>query len=214
MFQGLISWVSPRWSTVRFWAIDTAGNAGPHDHPTVAVDEGTRARQIAMVDLAVGADPEEIVQVSQAVGLTATEAATRVRRGSHCASLTLGGEVATFCWISGRSEWVSELKLWFEPPPGQAYVWNCETRARYRGHHFYPELLRRIVDDLTERGYRRVWIATEIHNRRSARGVQRAGFYSVGLVSVFQMLGLRQTRIAGDPIASSRAVEDLRRGLR
>ncbi|MGH2460123.1 MAG: GNAT family N-acetyltransferase [Chloroflexota bacterium] len=214
MFQTLGWWVSPRWSAARFWAIDTMGEAASSDRPSAVAFHEARDGQIASLDLGPGADPEAIVQVSHAVGLTATEAASRVRRGARCASLTLENDVATVCWVSEQAEWLRELKLWFEPPADQAYVWDCETRARYRGHHLYSELLRRIVDDLTDQGYRRVWIATEIHNHRSARGVQRAGFNPVGLVTAFELLGFRRTRIAGDPTASPLAVEDLRRGLR
>ena len=214
MLPQLVSSSLIRSSAARFWTIDTEDRSEAGPLGISAEEPCMRDRPIALRDLALGSDPEAIVQVARQTSLTATEAATRVRRGCHCSSLTLGGELASLCWISDEPEWVGELNLWFEPSPGQAYVWSCETRARYRGHHLYPELLRRIVDDLSRRGYRRVWIATEIHNQRSAHGVQRAGFQPAGLVSTFRFAGIRWKQVTADPLISPRVADDLRRGLK
>jgi len=62
-------------------------------------------------------------------------------------------------------------------------------------------------------GYRRIWIAAEIGNEMSARGIRRAGFCPIGIVSALRGMGIQRLRLFADPVAPASAVEDLRHSL-
>jgi hypothetical protein len=160
-----------------------------------------------------GADPETIVSVAHALHLTATEAASRMARGAHCLTLCVAGEIASTCWVSSNAEWLGEMERSFVPEPGAAYVWDCATKPVYRGRHLYPELLEEILHRLSNAGFRRVWIATEWKNWRSARGIRRSGFQSVGVVVTIICAGVRLQWVIPNATAVPEVVAALREGL-
>lgn len=192
--------LQPCWSAVIFWAIDPRAAPLPDQSRTVK-------------DLNRDVNPEVLVATARAANLNATEAVRRLARGSRCRTLLVDGEVATTCWISDRAEWLGELGRWFVPGEGEAYLWDCATRPAFQGGHLYSDLLRATLQDLADQGFRRVWIATEWQNWRSARGVSRAGFRPVGIAVSARLAGFRWEHLIADPTAPPNVVEALRAGL-
>jgi hypothetical protein len=125
-------------------------------------------------------------------------------------SLHVDREWASVGWVSTVPVWVGELLTWFTPPDGDAYVWDCATRTRFRGHGLYPYLLRVICWQLAVGGHRRVWIATEWTNWRSEVGIARAGFSPVGAVVAMRSGAFTWRRLIPDPDAGDDLVEALK----
>ena len=91
--------------------------------------------------------------------------------------LVLEGERALHAtWVTTSASWVRELRRYFRPPAGSAYVYESFTRADARGRGVYPFALRGICNDLGNEGLERVWVAVEADNPPSLKAVGKAGF--------------------------------------
>lgn len=87
--------------------------------------------------------------------------------------------LATFGWLALDTEPLGKSGCAFEPPPGDAYLYDFATLPDYRRRGYYPALLRYILQVLAERSIGRAWIGTEPGNEISARSIARAGFFKV-----------------------------------
>lgn len=90
-----------------------------------------------------------------------------------------GPLMVTYGWLALTAEPLGNTGCSFDPPPGEAYLYDFATVPEYRGHGFYPALLRYLVADLAKRGIRRAWIGTAPGNYPSMRSISRAGFTKV-----------------------------------
>jgi GNAT superfamily N-acetyltransferase len=90
-----------------------------------------------------------------------------------------GRVIATYGWIALTAEPMGNTGCAFEPPPGDAYLYDFATVPQYRGSGFYPALLRYILGQLADQGIRRAWIGTAPGNAVSVRSIGRAGFTKV-----------------------------------
>lgn len=79
-------------------------------------------------------------------------------------------------WVTTGASWVRELRRYFKPPSGQAYVYESFTRADARGRGVYPFALGGICAELGEEGIQCVWVAVEVDNAPSLKSVSKAGF--------------------------------------
>jgi ribosomal protein S18 acetylase RimI-like enzyme len=109
-----------------------------------------------------------------------------------------GPSMVTYGWIALTAEPLGNSGCSFDPPPGDAYLYDFATVPEYRGHGFYPALLRFILGDLANQGIRRAWIGTAPGNIASVKSISRAGFSKVadtryipaqsGLPAYFEMV--------------------------
>ena len=91
--------------------------------------------------------------------------------------LVLDGERALHAtWVTTGASWVRELRRYFKPPKGHAYVYESFTRADARGRGVYPFALRGICADLGGEGTECVWVAVEVGNIPSLKSVSKAEF--------------------------------------
>ena len=90
-----------------------------------------------------------------------------------------GMTMVTYGWVALTAEPLGNTGCSFDPPPGDAYLYDFATVPEYRGKGFYPALLRYLVSDLAKRGIRRAWIGTAPGNFVSQRSIERAGFTKV-----------------------------------
>lgn len=91
----------------------------------------------------------------------------------------LGSVVVTYGWIALTAEPLDNTGCSFDPPPGDAYLYDFATVPEYRGQGFYPALLRYILGELAKQSIRRAWIGTAPGNTVSVRSISRAGFSKV-----------------------------------
>ena len=91
----------------------------------------------------------------------------------------LGTVMVTYGWVALTAEPMGNTGCSFDPPPGDAYLYDFATVPDYRGQGFYPALLRYILDDLTGRGIQRAWIGTAPGNTPSVKSIRRAGFSKI-----------------------------------
>lgn len=88
----------------------------------------------------------------------------------------VGKLIVTYGWVALTAEPLGDTGFSFEPPPGDAYLYDFATIPEYRGRGFYPALLRYILGELAGRGIGRAWITTAPGNHTSVRSIKRAGF--------------------------------------
>ena len=87
--------------------------------------------------------------------------------------------MVTYGWMALTAEPLGNTGCSFDPPPGDAYLYDFATVPQYRGQGFYPALLRYILGRLAAHGIRRAWIGTAPGNIVSQRSISRAGFSKV-----------------------------------
>lgn len=85
-------------------------------------------------------------------------------------------------WAATKTAVIGELKLSFSIPSDHFYLWDFRTLPSWRGLGIYPLLLQAILKSEVTNATT-FWIAHAPENRASARGIQRAGFMSVGELS-------------------------------
>jgi Acetyltransferase (GNAT) family len=155
------------WSEDRliFFLRDTADGAesGPH--------EKTAGLSV------VRATPEHASVYERDIGTDSAETFTeRLDDRTRCYLVLDGGRALHGTWVTTGASWVRELRRYFQPPGGHAYVYESFTRADARGRGVYPFALRGIGEDLARGGTEKVWVAVEDDNPASLKSVHKAGF--------------------------------------
>lgn len=77
-------------------------------------------------------------------------------------------------------------------PAAAAYIHYCATAPGCRGLGVYPEVLSYIVSSLALEGIKDVYIATDVENVASQRGIVKAGFELVSKTRVTVKAGMQR----------------------
>jgi hypothetical protein len=101
---------------------------------------------------------------------------SRLAGGIRCFVVTSGERIVHATWSTTRAAWTREVRSYFRPPAGDAYVYESFTRAEVRGRGVYPFALRSISSTLAADGSKRLWVAVETDNPASHKAVEKAGF--------------------------------------
>lgn len=115
------------------------------------------------------------------------------RRIEEFRSFLARGDRGWYGYVDGR--WVHRswlvhgpavMRLWrgygsWPIPPKAAYIHYCETVAEARGRGIYPAVLGRIA---YETRIHDLFITCEVANAASRRGIEKAGFAEIALVTV------------------------------
>lgn len=157
---------------------------------------------------------ERLLGLCAEVALPLDHLRRRFADGNHLAALRCGGPIASYGWVATSSTWIKETAGWFVPPRGQAYIWDCVTRAHYRGQGLYTLLLSCIARRLGDSDVDSVWIAVEWANWRSVSGIIHAGFRPVGAVVTLKLGRLAIRKLIANPNATNDDVHALRGALR
>jgi len=72
----------------------------------------------------------------------------------------------------------------------EAFIHYCETAPEARGKNIYPAVLSKIVTDLKDK-YRNIYISTNIKNKASRRGIEKAGFVEIERIKIVVILGIK-----------------------
>ena len=132
----------------------------------------------------VSADQDHAAIYERDIGTdSAVTFSERLDKATRC-YLVMDGERALHAtWVTTGLSWVRELRRYFSPPDGSAYVYESFTRADARGRGIYPFALRGICEDLHAKGVEKVWVAVEEDNPASLKSVAKAGFREAFVIS-------------------------------
>ena len=119
------------------------------------------------------------------------EVLRRFRSGGRCYTAWVGGQLASYGWVSFKEEYVGEFNLRVRLVPGEAYIWDCFTLPAHRRHGLYSALLAHVLCDLEAGSVCRVWIGADADNVASQRGIARAGFRAVADMVLARVLAVR-----------------------
>ena len=138
----------------------------------------------------VRGDPSHAAIYERDIGTdSASTFKQRLSAKTSCYLVLEGDRALHATWVTTSASWVRELRRYFMPPGGHAYVYESFTRADARGRGVYPFALRGICADLGEQGVECVWVAVEIGNTPSLKSVSRAGFEKAFELSYRRRLG-------------------------
>lgn len=122
----------------------------------------------------------DLGDLTAAMGLAGPETIhRRLETGRRCVVLKVGGQIATYGWITQGVESVGELERDFNLCNDEAYIWDCATVPAWRGQRLFSALLSRIIAQLDGEGVKRIWIGASRHNHPSIRAFANAGFQPV-----------------------------------
>ena len=123
------------------------------------------------------ATPEDATAYARDIGTDSEETfCARLSDDTRCYLVVAGPLIVHATWVTTSEAWTRELRRYFKPPPGEAYIYESFTRAEARGQGAYPFALGAIAEDLASDGIRRVWVGVEAGNTSSIKAVRKAGF--------------------------------------
>jgi GNAT superfamily N-acetyltransferase len=137
----------------------------------------------------------------------------RFQQGKRCFIGLVEGALACWGWISHGDEWIGEMKVNFRMEPGESYIWDCVTLPEYRRQGLFSALINYMARDLQKEGVVRVWIGSNLENRPSIKGFDKAGYRPVIRVLFVQVLGLRFFKISRLPGAPPGLVKEVCRAF-
>jgi len=156
--------------------------------------------------------PDAAAQLVQAMQLDSpAEIHRRFEAGQSCYTAWVGGELASYGWVSFDEELVGELHLRLRLLPGEAYIWDCQTLPAYRQNRLYSALLAYMLAELRGGPLCRTWIGASRDNLPSQRGIASAGFHRVADLTVTRLLALRQVGVEARPNVPDKLVQEVRR---
>ncbi|MDQ3620039.1 MAG: GNAT family N-acetyltransferase [Actinomycetota bacterium] len=151
------------------------------------------------------AGAEDAERYERDIGTDAAETfARRLSETTRSYVVEAEGRFLHASWIATRAAWTRELRAYFRPPPGDAYVFESFTRSDARGRGIYPFALREICHELSTEGFARLWVAVEVDNPSSLRAVTKAGFEEAWRITYRRRLG---SLTVGPPVGDGARVE-------
>jgi GNAT superfamily N-acetyltransferase len=158
--------------------------------------------------------PEAAQQLGRLMGdQDPDRALRRFTPNRRCYAAWVEGALAACGWLSFEAEEIGELNIQIRPGPGEAYIWDCVTAPVFRRLRLYSALLAHISAELRGEGLCRVWIAAELNNLPSQRGILRAGFQPVADLVVARVIAMRMLWVRAHPGAPEQWVTDARRAV-
>jgi hypothetical protein len=102
--------------------------------------------------------------------------ALRLNAGARCFFVLAGGSLLHSSWVTEGPAWTREIRRFFQPPPGDAYVYESFTTSEARGRGVYPFALSEICAHLDRERKRLVWVGVEESNTASRKAIAKAHF--------------------------------------
>ncbi len=104
-------------------------------------------------------------------------------------------------WVTTEAVWTREVRRYFKPPRGDAYLFASFTRPEARGRGIYPFVLRALSVRLEARSIARIWIGVIGDNPASFKAVRKAGFSEAFRTPYRRRLGVLVLEPATGPLA-------------
>lgn len=130
------------------------------------------------------ADELEAASREPELDLNADFVASALAHGHVCVGAEQGGQLASYCWLSGAETYMLD-GLSLVPPARSRYVYKAFTSPRHRGRGLLGSCLEHAGRTTREQGGASLVTVVERWNRRSirafeARGFRRAGHLLIG----------------------------------
>jgi ribosomal protein S18 acetylase RimI-like enzyme len=100
----------------------------------------------------------------------------RLSEDTRCYLIVRDHLIVHSSWVTTSRAWTREIRRYFRPPPGEAYVYESFTRTEARGQGVYPFALGAIAGELAAERIGRLWVGVEAGNESSIKAVRKAGF--------------------------------------
>ncbi|WP_439879615.1 GNAT family N-acetyltransferase [Pontibacter sp. MBLB2868] len=155
---------------------------------------------IAGLEIRESDDPSFMSAMGQ---ITREEASRRFSDDNKAYVAYLHGVPAAFGWVAQGKAHIGELDHSFILPLRHRYLWNFRTLPDFQGRGIYTRLLQHILRVERHRAHT-FWILHAPENMASRKGIQKAGFEQMGLVSV-----AKDKRLIFLPEGAGRAGGDL-----
>jgi GNAT superfamily N-acetyltransferase len=155
--------------------------------------------------------PDLVSALAPTMGASSSDLSKRFETGRRCYAAWVGGELASYGWVSFEEEHIGELNLRVKLLAGEAYIWDCGTIPAFRRNHLYSALLSYIIGELHAEGLCRAWIGADMENKPSQQGMRRAGFHHVADLVIARVLAIRQVWVQGLPGVPEPIVAEARR---
>jgi len=76
----------------------------------------------------------------------------------------------------------------------EAYIHYSETAPGHRGQNVYGFVLSQIVKEFKDR-YRKIYISTNVRNIGSQRGITKAGFVAIEMLTILVIFGIKIRKV-------------------
>jgi ribosomal protein S18 acetylase RimI-like enzyme len=146
-----------------FFALPLSPPLPRHPAPTNSVFRRATVEDAAAYARDIGTDSEDSF-------------VERLSRDTHCYLVMTDELIVHATWVTTSAAWTREVRRYFKPPLGEAYIYESFTRAEARGQGAYPFALVAIAEELAGDGIRRMWVGVEAGNTPSIKAVRKAGF--------------------------------------
>lgn len=126
---------------------------------------------------------DDVQTLARLTDLDPNELQARLQAGHRPYLGYLAGVPVAYGWVATRHAASGELGLDFNLPAHHRYLWDFATLPAWRGRGIYPHLLQAILRcEMSQAAY--FWIIYAPENRASGSGIRKAGFSTVGLLSI------------------------------
>lgn len=134
--------------------------------------------------------PKDGTVYARAIGTDSSRTFARRLSNSTRCFLIIGGEgILHASWVTTEGAWTRELRRYFVPPQGDAYVYESFTAAAARGKGIYPYALMMICAQMAREAIENIWVGAEQENTSSRRAITKAGFGEAFSVTYRRRLG-------------------------
>jgi hypothetical protein len=142
------------------------------------------------------ADPSDGPTYAGDIGTdSASTFAARLTDSTRCYIVLDNSIIVHATWVTAAAAWTREVRRYFRPPEGGAYVYESFTRPEVRGRGVYPFALKSIAAAGAAESIQDLWIGVEAHNLSSYKAVTKAGFQPVFEVEFRRRLGRLDLRV-------------------
>jgi ribosomal protein S18 acetylase RimI-like enzyme len=107
---------------------------------------------------------------------TAAAFAERLRAGHACFAVRRDDRIVAATWVAISPVWINHLRREFRPAPGEIYLFDSFTTARYRGQRLAAAIVAAVAALYSQCGYRWAVLVIAPYNRSSRRSYERSGF--------------------------------------
>jgi hypothetical protein len=114
----------------------------------------------------------------------------RYNRNNECFIFLKDNKLVHYSWLDYKQMNITELKMKIPLNKKEACIFDCFTSKESRGLNLYPSMLSEIKEYLYNKGFTKCFIYTDIKNKVSIKGIERAGFERLKLLNYLKFLGL------------------------
>jgi len=120
----------------------------------------------------------------------------RFDRGERCFAVLENNRVISFFWSQVNLKDWEEMDLRLDLQRDRSWMYNSITVKQARGRGLYPKIIRHMFETLRRTGVNHFFVDVQPHNRASIRGLEKAGFTRIAIVSMRKILSKTTYHVA------------------